>query len=47
MNRYGIRYMVTWPHVSLGISAHLWPPKFAHVSIHLPIGVVVIGHIGA
>jgi hypothetical protein len=47
VNRYGVRYMPTWPHVSLGISAHLWPPKFAHLSLHLPVGVVIIGHIGA
>ena len=46
-NRYGVRYMPTWPHVSLGISAHLWPPKFAHLSLHLPVGVVIVGFVGA
>ncbi len=46
MNSYGVRFMPTWPHVSMGLSAHLWPPKFAHVSLHLPIGVVIIGCTG-
>jgi len=38
-NRYGIRWMSTWPHISLGISAHLWPLKHAHLTLHLPVGV--------
>ena len=43
--RHGIRWIGTWPHISLGISAHLGG-KFAHLSIHLPIGVLIIGFIG-
>lgn len=46
MNSYGVRFMGTFPHISLGISAHVWPPKFAHLSLHLPIGVVIIGCTG-
>lgn len=44
--RYGLRWMSTWPHVSLGVSVHLWPLKFAHVSLHLPVGVLVVGYQG-
>lgn len=44
-HRYGIRWMPTWPHINLGISIHL-SRKFGHVSLHLPIGVLVIGFIG-
>jgi hypothetical protein len=44
--RYGFRWMGTWPHVSLGVSAHVWPPKHAHVSLHLPLGVLIIGYRG-
>lgn len=44
--RYGIRWMPTWPHISLGVSLHL-SRKFGHLSLHLPVGVVVIGYIGA
>jgi len=46
VNRYGVRWMPTWPHVSLGVSAHLHP-KFGHLSLHLPVGVLIIGFIGA
>lgn len=46
-NHYGVRLMGTWPHISLGISAHLWPPRFAHVSLHLPVGVAIFGCTGA
>lgn len=45
-NRYGMRLMGTWPHISLGVSAHLWPLKFAHISLHVPIGVIILGCIG-
>ncbi len=45
--RYGYRWMDTWPHISLGISAHVWPPKFAHLSLHLPFGVLILGYRGA
>ena len=45
-NHYGIRLMAMWPHISLGISAHLWPPKFAHLSLHLPVGVLIFGCTG-
>lgn len=44
--KYGLRWMGTWPHISLGISAHLWPLKFAHLSLHLPIGILIIGYRG-
>lgn len=43
--RHGVRWMSTWPHVSLGVSAHI-NRRFGHVSLHLPIGVVIIGYIG-
>lgn len=46
-NRYGLSAWPTWPHVSLGVSAHLWPLKFAHLSLHLPVGIVILGHVGA
>lgn len=45
--RYGVRFMATWPHVSLGISAHVWPLKFAHLSLHLPVGVLIVGYRGS
>lgn len=45
-HRYGVRWMPTWPHVSLGVSLHV-SRKFGHLSLHLPFGVVVIGYIGA
>lgn len=45
--RYGFRWMGTWPHISLGISAHVWPLKFAHLSLHNPLGVLIIGYRGA
>jgi hypothetical protein len=44
--RYGFRWMGMWPHISLGISAHVWPPKFAHLSLHLPLGMLLIGYRG-
>lgn len=44
-HRYGARYTPTWPHVSLGVSAH-FDRKFGHLSLHLPIGVLVLGFIG-
>ncbi len=44
--RYGYRWMGTWPHISLGISAHVWPPKRAHLSLHLPFGVLILGYRG-
>lgn len=44
--RYGVRWMPTWPHVSLGVSVH-FDRKFGHLSLHLPVGVLVIGYIGA
>lgn len=43
--RYGVRWMPTWPHINLGVSAHL-SRKFGHVSLHLPFGLLVVGHIG-
>ncbi len=42
---YGVRWMPTWPHISLGISAHL-AFKFGHLSLHLPVGVLIFGYIG-
>lgn len=45
-NGYGIRWMPTWPHVSLGVSAHLGS-RFAHLSLHLPVGVMIVGCVGA
>lgn len=45
-NRYGVEFSTTWPHVSLGISAHLGS-RFAHLTFHLPFGTVIIGCIGA
>lgn len=44
--RYGFRWMGTWPHISLGISAHVWPLKHAHLSLHLPVGVLILGYRG-
>jgi hypothetical protein len=43
--RYGVRFMPTWPHISLGISAHI-DRKFGHLSVHLPVGVVIFGFLG-
>lgn len=45
-DRYGIRWMSTWPHISLGVSAHI-DRKFGHLSLHLPVGVVILGYLGA
>lgn len=45
-NRYGVRWMPTWPHVSLGVSLHIgW--LFSHLSLHLPVGVVIVGCVGS
>lgn len=44
-HRYGVRWMPTWPHISLGVSAHI-DRKFGHLSLHLPFGVLVLGFIG-
>ena len=44
-HRYGVRWMPAWPHISLGISAHI-DRKFGHLSLHLPFGVLVLGFIG-
>jgi hypothetical protein len=46
LREYGFRWMGTWPHISLGISAHVWPLKFAHLSLHNPLGVLIIGYRG-
>lgn len=46
VRRYGVRFGLTWPHISLGLSAHIWPLKFAHLSLHLPFGWLTIGHVG-
>jgi hypothetical protein len=43
--QYGVSLTTTWPHISLGLSAHM-DRKFGHLSVHLPIGVLVIGFIG-
>lgn len=45
-NEYGVEWCGTWPHISLGVSAHV-ADRFAHVSLHLPIGVLSVGCIGA
>lgn len=45
-NRYGAVFMPTWPHVSLGISAHIGG-RFSHMSLHLPMGVLILGCVGA
>lgn len=44
-HRYGVRFMSTWPHVSLGLSVH-FDRKYGHLSLHLPIGLLVLGFIG-
>jgi hypothetical protein len=44
--RYGFRWMGTWPHISLGVSAHVWPLKHAHLSLHNPFGVLILGYRG-
>ena len=44
--RYGLRLCPTWPHISLGISAHIGR-KYGHLSLHLPVGVLIIGYLGA
>lgn len=45
-NRYGVRFMPCWPHISLGVSLHLGR-KFGHLSLHLPFGVLIFGFVGA
>ena len=45
-NYYGVELATEWPHISLGISAHAWT-RFAHLTLHLPFGLVIIGCIGA
>lgn len=45
-NDYGLRLLTYWPHISLGISLHL-STRFAHFDFHTPVGVLVIGCIGA
>lgn len=45
MHRYGVRWMPTWPHINLGISLHVHH-KYGHLSLHLPIGVLVLGFTG-
>lgn len=45
-NDYGIRLMPCWPHISLGLSAHL-SSRFGHLSVHLPVGVLIVGCIGS
>jgi hypothetical protein len=37
--------MPTWPHINLGLSIHL-DRKYGHVSLHLPVGVLILGFIG-
>lgn len=47
-NRYGAKFLPTWPHISLGVSCHLGRPiRFWHLSLHLPIGVLIVGMVGA
>lgn len=45
-NDYGIRWAPCWPHVSLGLSAHL-SSRFGHLSIHLPVGLLIVGCLGS
>lgn len=45
-NRYGIECSFTWPHVNLGVSAHL-SSRFGHFTLHLPVGILILGCIGA
>lgn len=45
-NDYGVEWQSTWPHISLGVSAHLGT-RFAHLSMHLPVGVVIVGCVGS
>lgn len=45
-NDYGLRLSTHWPHISLGVSAHL-STRFAHFDLHTPVGVVSLGCIGA
>lgn len=44
-NLWGVAWMRTWPHVSLGVSAHVG--RHWHPSLHLPVGVVIVGCVGA
>lgn len=44
-HRYGVRWMPVRLHISLGISAHI-DRKYGHLSLHLPLGVLVLGFVG-
>ncbi len=44
-NEYGVFTEVTWPHLSLGFSVHLG--RFGHLTLHLPVGLVIVGCVGA
>lgn len=45
-NRYGLTLETMWPHISLGISAHI-SIRWGHLTIHLPVGYVIVGCLGA
>ena len=45
-NSYGMSFETMWPHVSLGVSAHL-SSRFGHVTFHTPIGYCIIGCLGS